>query len=184
MQLQLNINDFKANIFLELLEVFKKDNLVEDYKILNKYNEYENEIINDLQDLHLSMKDDGYKTDKFIEISNLKWNFKLLKNTLSKSYKKLSKHYKNINNDVDNFLNSINSKDDLGIEIKSNIFKVRIKNSDKNKGKSAGYRLISYLTIVENQLQLLYIYDKSEIENLTENEIDKLIIEQTNKWKI
>jgi hypothetical protein len=69
MQLQLNINDFKANIFLELLEVFKKDNLVEDYKILNKY---ENEIINDLQDLHLSMKDDGYKTDKFIEINNLK----------------------------------------------------------------------------------------------------------------
>jgi len=72
MQLQLNINDIKANIFLELLEVFKKDNLVEDYKIVNKYNEYENEIINDLQDLHFSMKDDGYKTDKFIEISNLK----------------------------------------------------------------------------------------------------------------
>jgi hypothetical protein len=72
MQLQLNVNDFKANIFLELLEVFKKDNLVKDYKILNKYNEYENEIINDLQDLQLSMKDDGYKTDKFIEISNLK----------------------------------------------------------------------------------------------------------------
>ena len=93
-----------------------------------------------------------------------------------KSYKKLSKHYKNIHADVDDFLNSINSKDDLGIEIKSNIFKVRIKNSDKNKGKSAGYRLISYLTIVENQLQLLYIYDKSKIENLTENEIDKLII--------
>ena len=71
MQLQLNINDFKANIFLELLEVFKKDNLVEDYKIVNKYNEYENEIINDLHGLHLSMKDDGYKTDKFIEINNL-----------------------------------------------------------------------------------------------------------------
>jgi hypothetical protein len=55
MQLQLNINDFKANIFLELLEVFKKDN------------EYENEIVNDL---HLSMEDDGYKTDKFIKINN------------------------------------------------------------------------------------------------------------------
>jgi len=72
MQLQLNINDFKANIFLELLEVFKKDNLVEDYKILNKYNEYENEIINDLQDLESSLKNDGYKTDKFIEINDFK----------------------------------------------------------------------------------------------------------------
>ena len=72
MQLELNINDLKANIFLELLEVFKKDNLVEDYKIINKYNENENEILNDLKDLHLSIKDDGYKTDKFIEINNLK----------------------------------------------------------------------------------------------------------------
>jgi len=44
MQLQLNINDIKANIFLEVLEVFKKDNLVEDYKIVNKYNKYENKI--------------------------------------------------------------------------------------------------------------------------------------------
>ncbi|SFV75314.1 hypothetical protein MNB_SM-3-334 [hydrothermal vent metagenome] len=99
----------------------------------------------------------------------------------TKSIKKLSKHYKNIEKDVDNFLNSIKSKDDLGIELKSNVFKVRIKNSDKNKGKSAGYRLISYLTIVKNQLQLLYIYDKSKIENLTEDEIDKLIIEQIDK---
>lgn len=72
MQLQLNINDFKASIFLELLEVFKKDNLVEDYKIINTYNKYENEIINDLQNLHLSIKDEGDKTDKFIEIHNLK----------------------------------------------------------------------------------------------------------------
>ena len=103
------------------------------------------------------------------------------KTLYKKSLKKLSKHYKNIEADVDNFLNSITSKEDLGIELKSNVFKVEIKNSNKNKGKSAGYRLISYLAIVENQLQLLYIYDKSKIENLTENEIDKLIIEQVNQ---
>jgi hypothetical protein len=72
MQLQLNVNDIKANIFLELLEVFKKDNLVEDYKIINTLNEYEQEMVNDLQNLHLSMKEDGHKTNKFIEIDDLK----------------------------------------------------------------------------------------------------------------
>ena len=72
MQLQLNVNDFKANIFLELLEIFKKDNLVEDYKIVNKYNEYENEIINDLKNLHHSIQEKGFKTNKFIEINDLK----------------------------------------------------------------------------------------------------------------
>jgi hypothetical protein len=72
MQLQLNINDLKSNIFLELLEIFKKDNLVTDYKIINTYNEYENEIIADLENLHLSIENKGYKTNKFIEIDDLK----------------------------------------------------------------------------------------------------------------
>jgi len=72
MQLQLSINDFKANIFLELLEVFKKDNLVEDYEIVSKYNEYENEIINDLKNLHHSIQEKGVVTNKFIKINDLK----------------------------------------------------------------------------------------------------------------
>ena len=95
-----------------------------------------------------------------------------------KAVKKLSKHYKNIQNDVDKFLDTLQSKQDLGIELKSNVYKVRIANTDKNKGKSAGYRLISYLKIIDDELYLLYIYDKSKIENLTENEIDKLILKQ------
>jgi mRNA-degrading endonuclease RelE of RelBE toxin-antitoxin system len=100
------------------------------------------------------------------------------KRLYSKSVKKLSKTYKNIKKDVDNFLTNISSKEDLGIELKSNIYKARIANSDKNKGKSAGYRLISYLAIIENELQLLYIYDKSTLVNLTEKELDEIIIKQ------
>jgi mRNA-degrading endonuclease RelE of RelBE toxin-antitoxin system len=100
------------------------------------------------------------------------------KRLYSKSVKKLSKTYKNIKKDVDNFLTNISSKEDLGIELKSNIYKARIANSDKNKGKSAGYRLISYLAIIENELQLLYIYDKSSLVNLTEKELDEIIIKQ------
>jgi hypothetical protein len=98
-----------------------------------------------------------------------------------KAYKKLSKQYRQIDDDIDNFLNSISSKEDLGIELKSNIFKTRIKNSDKNKGKSAGYRLISYITLIDNELHLLYIYDKSKLENLTEKEIDNLVLQQISE---
>ena len=71
MQLQLSVNNYKASIFLELLEVFKKDKLVEDYKIVNEYNDYENEIINDLKQLHHSIKEEGTKTNKFIVINDL-----------------------------------------------------------------------------------------------------------------
>ncbi len=95
-----------------------------------------------------------------------------------KAIKKLSKIYRDINLDVESFLESINSKKDLGIELKSNIFKARIANSNKNKGKSAGYRLITYLVLVKNELHLLYIYDKSQLANVTEKEIDEIIIKQ------
>ena len=105
--------------------------------------------------------------------------YKVIEQSLyQKAFKKLSKTYKNIDSDIDTFLESIKVKEDLGIEIKSNVFKVRIANSSKNKGKSVGYRLISYLAIIKNELHLLYIYDKSKLVNLTEKEIDELILKQ------
>jgi len=105
--------------------------------------------------------------------------FKVVEQALyQKAFKKLSKTYNNIDIDINNYLNSIVNKEDLGIELKSNVFKVREANSNKNKGKSAGYRLISYLAIIENELHLLYIYDKSKLVNLTEKEIDEIILKQ------
>jgi len=95
-----------------------------------------------------------------------------------KALKKLSKTYRNIDLDVKDFLTSINTKEDLGIELKSNVFKVRVVNSNKNKGKSSGYRLISYFKIIANELHLLYIYDKSKLVNVTEKEVDELVTKQ------
>ena len=95
-----------------------------------------------------------------------------------KALKKLSRTYRNIDSDVQEYLKKINSKEDLGVELKSNVFKVRIANRDKNKGKSSGYRLISYLAVVKNELHLLYIYDKSRLVNVTEKEIEELITKQ------
>ena len=107
------------------------------------------------------------------------YNYTVVEQELyKKALKKLSKTYKNIDSDIKKFLKSINTKEDLGIELKSNLFKARVANSNKNKGKSAGYRLISYLAVLENELHLLYIYDKSKLTNVTEKEVDELIIKQ------
>jgi len=84
-----------------------------------------------------------------------------------KALKKLSKKYKHIENDIESFLRNISSLDDLGVELKNNVYKVRIANSSKNKGKSAGYRLISYVKLVNNEIHLIYIYDKSSLENIS-----------------
>jgi len=95
-----------------------------------------------------------------------------------KALKKLSKKYKNIELDIENYLLSINSIKDLGVELKHNVYKIRIANSDKNKGKSAGYRLISYVKIMDSELHLIYIYDKSNLENISEKELDTLLVKQ------
>jgi len=76
MQLQLNINDLKANIFLELLEVFKKDNMINDYKIIsNDKNTYDDEVLNDLTMLSNSINNAkngiGNKTSTIVTIKNV-----------------------------------------------------------------------------------------------------------------
>ena len=72
MQLQLNINECKANILFGFLDIFKQDDLIKDYKIVDtkiQYTEYEEEILNDLKDLKFSMSEDGIKTNKYIELN-------------------------------------------------------------------------------------------------------------------
>ena len=49
--------------------------------------------------------------------------------------------------------------------------------SSKGKGKRAGGRVIIRLTIEETCLSFLYIYDKSDMENVSDAYLDELIIE-------
>ena len=52
--------------------------------------------------------------------------------------------------------------------------KVRFKNSDSQKGKSGGYRLI-YWTISNKLIVLLDIYSKSDQEDIEVDEIRRII---------
>ena len=62
-----------------------------------------------------------------------------------------------------------------GIEIGQNCFKIRISIASKGKGKSGGARIITHLVYIDETDFLLSIYNKSEIENLTDKEILELI---------
>jgi len=100
-----------------------------------------------------------------------------------KSIKKLKKRFRNVKDDIDNFFeNDVSSIDDLGIKIHENIYKVRIKNSNKSVGKSGGYRLISYIEISENRINLLYIYDKSDLSNISDKQLDKIVVDSFNLY--
>jgi mRNA-degrading endonuclease RelE of RelBE toxin-antitoxin system len=89
----------------------------------------------------------------------------------------LAKRYRRIKFDIQPVLDQLASGDLVGDKIQNTgytVFKVRIKNSDIQKGKSGGYRLIYYIKTSENILCVL-IYSKSDEENVTSLEIKKII---------
>lgn len=93
----------------------------------------------------------------------------------AKELKRLSKKYKNIKKDCKVFVDLIDNESSLGVDMGGGLYKARVANSDKNRGKSAGYRLISYIKVIESEIWLVHIYDKSELENITENKLDEIM---------
>jgi len=92
-----------------------------------------------------------------------------------KNLKILKKKYKNIKNDVLELANELEKNPTIGIDLGNNTFKIRIKNSDNNKGKSAGYRIITYFINENKEVFLVTIYSKSEKENILDIELKDLI---------
>lgn len=92
-----------------------------------------------------------------------------------KNLKTLKKKYKNIKNDVLELANELEKIPTIGIDLGNNTFKIRIKNSDNNKGKSAGYRIVTYCINENKEVFLVTIYSKSEKENILDIELKDLI---------
>ena len=72
MQLHIDVNNVKSTIFLELLNLFKKDNMINDYKIINNNISVDEDILNDLNMIGNSICDAkngiGFQTSKTIDI--------------------------------------------------------------------------------------------------------------------
>jgi len=86
-----------------------------------------------------------------------------------KSLKRLSKKYKSLKDDYIQFLNELEENPYIGDEIIENCRKARIAIKSKGKGKSGGGRIIFYYEIVNDEIILLYIYDKNEMENVNDD---------------
>ena len=76
MQLQIDVNNVKATIFLELLNLFKKDDMINDYKIIDDTkNSYDDEVLNDLSMIGDSLRDAknglGHRTSTIVTIKNV-----------------------------------------------------------------------------------------------------------------
>lgn len=91
--------------------------------------------------------------------------------------KKLAKKYRQIRKDLNPVLERLIQGETLGEQISGvgyTVMKLRIKNSDIQKGKSGGYRLIYWLELSDSVV-LLDIYSKSDQSNIEVSEIREII---------
>ncbi len=84
-----------------------------------------------------------------------------------KQFKKLAKKYRHIKEDTTSFIHQFDTLHPQATHIHSNLYKIRLANSDKQSGKRGGYRIYYYIKIDEI-VYLISIYDKSQIESINE----------------
>jgi mRNA-degrading endonuclease RelE of RelBE toxin-antitoxin system len=89
----------------------------------------------------------------------------------------LIKRYRSIRTDLQPLLNELQSGNFIGDQIPGTgytVFKVRLKNSDIQKGKSGGYRVI-YQLRGDTYILLVVIYSKSDQDDIPANQIRDII---------
>jgi mRNA-degrading endonuclease RelE of RelBE toxin-antitoxin system len=93
--------------------------------------------------------------------------------------KSLARRYRHIKSDLTPLLESLVSGETLGDQIIGTghtLYKVRVKNSDNQKGKSGGYRVIYYLK-TESRCVLLTLYSKSDQGDIEAEKLKSLVDE-------
>lgn len=95
----------------------------------------------------------------------------------SKEIKRLIKKFPSLKSEFANLISLLSENPTSGTSLGENCFKIRIAIASKNKGKSGGARIITYLILKDKSVFLLTIYDKAEKQNITEKELKELIKE-------
>jgi mRNA-degrading endonuclease RelE of RelBE toxin-antitoxin system len=95
----------------------------------------------------------------------------------SKQIKRLRKKYKKIRDDFARCIKLLEKEPFAGTHLGKGLYKLRLKSSDKSRGKSGGFRIIYYIVTQDEKLYLLTIYSKSEVENISMDEIKKILEE-------
>lgn len=89
--------------------------------------------------------------------------------------KKLQKKYPSLKEDLSELVRSLREDPFTGTPLGQNCYKIRLAIKSKGKGKSGGARVITHLYLKDEKIYLLSIFDKSQKENISDQEIKKLI---------
>ncbi|HWZ04828.1 MAG TPA: type II toxin-antitoxin system RelE/ParE family toxin [Mucilaginibacter sp.] len=99
----------------------------------------------------------------------------ILTPNFQKEFKKLNKKYPSLKADLIELTDSLLMQPIQGDLVFKNCYKVRFAIKSKGKGKSGGARLINYVRIEDEKIYFLSVYDKSEKDTVSDNDIKFLL---------
>ena len=92
-----------------------------------------------------------------------------------KEAKRLVKKYPSLKAELA-ALNKVLTEDPTsGTSLGNNTYKIRLSIKSKGKGKSGGARVITYLVTEDQEVYLLTIYDKSELDSIDTKTLKSII---------
>lgn len=97
-----------------------------------------------------------------------------------KEAKRLRKKFASLGNDLLHLIEQLESDPFIGTALKGGFYKIRLAIKSKSKGKRGGPRVITHVKVVENKVFLVSIYDKSEQSDISEDELNQLLLEIPN----
>lgn len=89
--------------------------------------------------------------------------------------KRLTKKFPSLKKELQTLIVQLAEDPTSGTSIGHNCYKIRMAIASKGKGKSGGARVITHILFKNETVYLLSIYDKSDLENLTDKEIQDLL---------
>jgi len=95
--------------------------------------------------------------------------------SFDKSIRRLLKKYPPLSSDLVELKKMLLDNPYSGIALGKDCYKIRMKISSKNTGKSGGARVITYVKIQMLRITLLDIYDKGGKENISDTELTALL---------
>jgi len=92
-----------------------------------------------------------------------------------KEAKRLTKKYPSLKTELAKLFAELEEDPTTGTPLGNDIYKIRLAIASKNKGKSGGARVLSFVKVIQTTVLLFSIYSKGEIDNLTNKQIQELI---------
>ena len=108
------------------------------------------------------------------KISSMSFNVKAI-SVFERQAKRLVKKFPSLRNELRTLVSELKEEPEKGTSIGHGCYKIRMAIASKGKGKSGGSRVITHVLFKNNTVYLLAIYDKSDIENLSDKEVSELI---------